>query len=421
MVPMEMPRYTSFRTLASGATGFYWICPMRYRKLGSPYKASPLGENLSVKELHAAAKLWNDRLDAWLVERRGGHEVDTSRYGSIEWLINTYLSHDSFLENVQEFSRPDYKRILDRVSDTKIRAEKSGLLVRIGDAKINQVSVRTAEKIYKEFADAPRSAEKVVSYCKTMWKRMIPHYPEMFRQDTKNPWEGVTVKKRVKNIKGYVDRATVYRFANAAIKEKRGELAAAAILAFEWLMRPTSIGAGYAAWTGYRGAAHPDKISVRHRKTGEPALHPLEFIDDDGQLVSLYPDAEKILKQVPRYGVSIVAQHNGNLFGDGGYLTQEVAALAAKVGMPGFTLDKARHGGMTELEELGLTEGEGRALSRHRTSRAYSGYAKETELRTLNATKKRFGHYEQPKIMNKNNAEKSAENAETPAIVHNKR
>lgn len=393
MVPMTMPRYTSFRTLSNGATGFYWICPMWFRKQGCPYKASPLGENLSMKELAAAAKLWNDRLDAWLSERKqrkGGHEPDTSRYGTVEWLVNTYLNHDSFLERVGEFSRPDYRRVFDRVCDTVIKAERTGIPARIGDAKINQITVRTAEKIYHAFSESGRTSEKVITYCKAMWKRMQPHYPEMMRSDTANPWEGVTVKKRDKQIKGHVDRATVYRFANAAVAKGRGELAAAAILAFEWLMRPSNIGAGYAAWSGYRGGAHPDKIEIRHRKTGEMALHPLEFVEDD-LLIKLYPDAEKILAQVPRYGTSIVAQHNGNLFGDGGYLTQEIAALAADedVGMKGFTLDKARHGGMTELEELGLTEGEGRALSKHRTSRSYTGYAKDTELRVLNATRKR--------------------------------
>jgi hypothetical protein len=47
---------------------------------------------------------------------------------------------------------------------------------------------------------------------------------------------------------------------------------------------------------------------------------------------------------------------------------------------------------MTELEEAELTEGQGRALSAHKTSQAYSGYAKRTEKRMLSATRKRFAH-----------------------------
>jgi hypothetical protein len=33
-----------------------------------------------------------------------------------------------------------------------------------------------------------------------------------------------------------------------------------------------------------------------------------------------------------------------------------------------FTLDACRHGGMTELEEAELTDGQGRALSAHKES-----------------------------------------------------
>ena len=62
-----------------------------------------------------------------------------------------------------------------------------------------------------------------------------------------------------------------------------------------------------------------------------------------------------------------------------------------KPGCPLFTLDACRHGGMTELEEAELTDGQGRALSAHK-SRAYEGYAKRTMERALAATRKRHAH-----------------------------
>ena len=55
-------------------------------------------------------------------------------------------------------------------------------------------------------------------------------------------------------------------------------------------------------------------------------------------------------------------------------------------------MDAYRHGGMTELEEAELTEGQGRALSSHRTRESYARYAKRTELRMLSATRKRHAH-----------------------------
>jgi hypothetical protein len=52
-----------------------------------------------------------------------------------------------------------------------------------------------------------------------------------------------------------------------------------------------------------------------------------------------------------------------------------VRKLRDKLNLPStFTLDACRHGGMTELEEAELTDGQGRALSGHR-SKAYEGYA----------------------------------------------
>jgi hypothetical protein len=69
-----------------------------------------------------------------------------------------------------------------------------------------------------------------------------------------------------------------------------------------------------------------------------------------------------------------------------------VRRLRNEAGLPTtFTLDACRHGGMTELEEAELTDGQGRALSAHK-SRAYEGYAKRTMERALAATRKRHAH-----------------------------
>ena len=57
-----------------------------------------------------------------------------------------------------------------------------------------------------------------------------------------------------------------------------------------------------------------------------------------------------------------------------------------------FTLDACRHGGLTELEEAELTDGQGRALSAHRTQESYEGYAKRNLPRALSATRKRYAH-----------------------------
>ena len=70
-----------------------------------------------------------------------------------------------------------------------------------------------------------------------------------------------------------------------------------------------------------------------------------------------------------------------------------VQTMRAKLDLPStFTLDACRHGGMTELEEAELTDGQGRALSAHKSQQAYEGYAKRTIERALSATRKRHAH-----------------------------
>ena len=70
-----------------------------------------------------------------------------------------------------------------------------------------------------------------------------------------------------------------------------------------------------------------------------------------------------------------------------------VQRMRKEIGLPvEFTLDACRHGGMTELDESDLTDGQGRALSAHRTHQSYAGYAKRTEVRRLSATRKRHAH-----------------------------
>ena len=72
---------------------------------------------------------------------------------------------------------------------------------------------------------------------------------------------------------------------------------------------------------------------------------------------------------------------------------KRVRKLRDKLKLPStFTLDACRHGGMTELEQAELTDGQGRALSGHRTQRAYQGYAKRSLKRALPGTRKRHAH-----------------------------
>jgi hypothetical protein len=153
--------------------------------------------------------------------------------------------------------------------------------------------------------------------------------------------------------------------------------------------------AGALRWPDYRSKDSPNAIRIAHYKTGATVWHPLQ--DHDG--TRFYPEAEAVLSKLPRRGVPMILRElnsrNGVAYKPFSYSGFEkiVQQMRKAIGLPSyFTLDACRHGGMTELEEAALTEGQGRALSGHKTAQAYRAYAKETFDRALAATRKRHAH-----------------------------
>ena len=309
----------------------------------------------------------------------------------------TYKSTEAYLNKVSPRSRPDYERVSHLV--TECQPPKGG--PKIGDRTIASISPAAADSIYAQVTGGAegrerlRQGEKMVTIAKKAWAIVRRLHPELFDRATPNPWEGVTLKRRVRAVKAAVGRDDVYTFAWGAIELGRPEAAAAAVICFEWLQRPENVLAGYIRWSDYRAAASPNAITIEHHKTGAKVLHPLEDEDEDGNRIQFYPEAEAVIEALPKRGLPMILK----LRQDGAtepYTAQQMAKLVRKLrdkmGLPEtFTLDACRHGGMTELEEAGLTDGQGRALSAHR-SRAYDRYAKRTFDRALGATRKRHAH-----------------------------
>ena len=243
---------------------------------------------------------------------------------------------------------------------------------RVGDRKIKAISPVSADKIYELVVagprgQRPRQGEKVVGLCARAWSVVHRLYPDVFNQDVPNPWRGVTKNRRTKAVKPAATRDQVYTFAKTAIDTGYPEAAAAAVICFEWLQRPENVLAGHIRWTDYRGRDAPTAIQIFHHKTGEIVLHPLQ--DRDGTL--FYGDAEGVLAKVPSRIPMILHEtltktERGKpkptkLYSESG-MAKLVRRLRNEAGLPAtFTLDACRHGGMTELEEAELTDGQGRA------------------------------------------------------------
>jgi hypothetical protein len=407
---LRLPRYVIAKPLASGKVAFYFNVPTRYRMLGCSIPNEPLGTDYSTacgsdgKGGRAAAL--NGLFDEWLRAKSGEPLPNVVRHGTVDWLFREYKQTKAYLEKVSERSRPDYERTMLLVTDM---ITKKG--DRIGDRKIKAITPVSADKIYELVVSGPRGqrprqGEKLVGLCARAWSVVHRLYPDVFNSDVPNPWRGVTKNRRTKAIKPAVTRDEVYIFANTATAAGYPEAGAAAVICFEWLQRPENVLAGFIRWTDYRGREAPTAIRITHHKTGAVVLHPLEetIVGETGkpERMLFYGDAEAVLAKLARRGIPMILHETRDKVEDGKprltklYSASGMAKLVRRIRKlaklpPTFTLDACRHGGMTELEEAELTDGQGRALSAHK-SRAYEGYAKRTMERALAATRKRHAH-----------------------------
>jgi hypothetical protein len=396
MLPRPLPRFVVAKRLVGGDVGFYFYITRYYRKQGCTIPNEPIGNDYIAAcgedGNGGRAAALNALFDEWRAGRNGETVPGVVKFGTVDWLFREYKSTKAYLEKVSQRSRRDYERTMLLIADM---VTKKG--DRIGDRKVKAITPVSADKIYERAVigprgPRPRQGEKLVGLCARAWKVVHRLYPDQFNRDVPNPWRGVTKNRRTKATKPAATRDQVYRFADTAIRAGYPEAAAAAVICFEWLQRPENVLGGFITWTEYRSREAPSSIRIIHHKNGAVVLHPLE--DDDG--TRFYADAEAVLGKVPRRGVPMVlhAARGGKtavLYSESG-MAKLVRRLRGVAGLPStFTLDACRHGGHTELEEAGLTDGQGRALSGHR-SKAYEGYAKRTRERALAATRKRHAH-----------------------------
>ena len=380
-----------------GGTAFFWIPPSKYRKAAQeagepfPFETVHLGTNLSQNALDEAAGPHNDHLKAWLKDRAQPNADARPKHSTLRWLLfEVYLEHAVFTRKVAPRSRPDYERLFRRLCDMPAKAGGQ-----IGDVAVNTVTVAAAQRLYDRISEewSVAQANKAIRYLTPVWKRLRPHHPALLgSQADAIPWAGVAKIQHTRTEKAAVDRETVYRFTKAAIAEGRPECAAAAVICFEWLQRPENVISGKIRWGDYRNRDWPNALRIEHHKTGAFVWHPLEGEDPEtGERVLFYADAETVLGKLPRRGVSMILGPQGQQY-RGSRFAHIVRSIAERAGLVGFNLDACRHGGLNELDDAGLSDGDGMALSGHRTKSAYRGYMKRSLERAMAPTMKRMAH-----------------------------
>ena len=390
----RLPRHVIPKRLAGGKIAFYYNVPTKYRTLACPLRNEPLGTDYAA--MLDRADTLNGIFDEWDQQRKGLPISSPAmpKYGTVDWLFREYKLSRAYLEKVAPRSRANYEWAMREICDALTKKGD-----RVGDRPVKTISPRAADKLYTKFiagakGERLRTGEKMTVLCRKAWRVVHRLFPDEFNKELPNPWEGVTMKNRVKGKKPAVTRDLVYAFAHGCIEHGEVEAAAVAVICFEWLQRPENVIAGHIKWTGYRNSK--PTIRIEHHKTGEVVDHPLEEKLPDGSVIRFYEDGETVLSKLPRRGIPMILRE----LEDGtskpfAFSTMQhiVQRMRKKLGLPAaFTFDACRHGGMTELEEAELTEGQGRALSAHKTSQAYAGYAKRTDVRVLAATRKRHAH-----------------------------
>lgn len=401
-VQVVLPRFVIAKTLSDGATGFYFTIPTRRRRNGCPVPNEALGTSYVAAcgedGNGGRAATLNGLFDEWEAQQKGLPIASslTPKIGTIDWLFREYKKTNAYLEKVSLRSRKNYEWAMNELCDT---TDKEGR--RTGGKLIKSITPRASDKIYQKLitgskGERLRTAEKIIALSRKAWRVVHRLFPNEFDAKIPNPWIGLTLKTRVKQIKAAVTRDQVYAFAEGCVKADEVEAAAVAVICFEWLQRPENVIAGHIKWTDYRSPKSPSLIRVQHHKTKAIVLHPLEERLADGTVVKFYEDAEVILSHLKRRGTPMILRE----FDDGKFkpfsfsgMQKIVQRMRKELKLPTyFTLDACRHGGMTELEEAELTDGQGRALSAHRTKESYEGYAKRNLTRALSATRKRYAH-----------------------------
>jgi hypothetical protein len=107
-------------------------------------------------------------------------------------------------------------------------------------------------------------------------------HPEQFNYDVPNPWRGVTQNRRTKATKPDVTREQAYDFAQTAIERGYPEIAAAAVVCFEW----PSIGTG--------GRLQSKRLVVFNRNSWSPS-----------------PGARRVIRKLQRCASSLRLERMG--------------------------------------------------------------------------------------------------------------
>lgn len=410
---VDWPRYLRSRTV-KGRQVFYWIPAARDIEAGFTTTCEALGADFEAAAKRA--RLLNQHLDSWRDGRGVPKELRAgAAIGSVNWWHQQFIGSDVFLRKKSR-TQSDYRRALAMIAELPTTVTGAdGKPVLTGSLPISSLSLAAVDKIYARLrrgGEVTRQADAAIDVARRAWSvvsRMHPGYflvPVVIEGGRTqslaiNPFASVERARYARDTATPASREEAYALADALERIGHPALGVGALICFEWLQRPEDVRRGLLTWTDYRPATRPGHVLVWHHKTGARVWTPLDHVDSDGRTTRLYPEIEDRLAALPKLGTSIVLfrPERGPRDASGQRTprtysipyAQHLVQHARKIaGLPEhITFEACRHGGMTELGDLGLTEQETMSLSGHVTPRAARIYVKRTERQRLTAAVKR--------------------------------
>lgn len=408
---IDRPRYMEPKTLSGGVIAWYWSPKKRImdqlKAAKAPITRRSLGTDYA--KAAAAARVFNEELDHWLLHHRLPGEPEEARIipGSMDDVFQTYRDHmpsrPGSFASLDLGTQYDYERLMKRFADFRLTDGR-----RIGQVKAVDLDPSTVDAVYEELLhDEKGNARRrvtnhMMAACRRAWKVAYRAKPHLV--PAANPFAEMNLNHKAVETTP-ATYAQLKTFEEKAAEMGYPEIAFAARAAWELLQRVEEICTRF-VWTHYRPDDHPNEIFVGYSKNDNPVWKPLQDEDKDGNIILFYPQLEERLNAVPKRAALVCAHEvrKGRQKPNAdktpvfkGYsprmMQKRAKAIRIAAKLPDHvTLETFRHGGLTELGDAGLPDTLALALSRHKQRGTIDRYIHTTDDQMKAASHLRLAH-----------------------------
>lgn len=451
-----LPRYTSRIFLkASGRWAYYFSPPTWARKAEEnrdPRGPCPVGsETLHGGYAEAVSRVENVLLplfDSWRTGGLSDLAADQALFGTLDWLFAEYRKSDTFRDDVSPRAQGLYERGFAMVGGYELKDGR-----RLGTIRLTALTTDDVDTIYRKLVRVPQLEEDgrvkrdadgemlfvhaidpetgkpavdrdgrpvfeerrttvnhAMKSCRRAWNVVQRKHQSVV--PAQNPFS----RMGLVNVSAMVPEAKWHELQAAiAAADAMGmpSLAAAFLATWEWLQREDHIFTAFRL-EHYRPKEKPDEVYIIDPKTGESRwLLLFDKSNPRKQPVALYPELmarmdalkrDRIGKGLffmrdwvdPRAGVPLPWVVGKAYLSR---VSRKTRAVLRRAGVRDeLTFTSFRHGGMTELGDLNLSDALIRAMSRHKSAKVLPRYVAQTQQQVVSGQRARLaGRAAQPK------------------------